>query len=63
MKRGDLVIYVSPINGLTDNIPGVVMEMHEPWALVFWTDLNFAHLVPVEWLSVIAEGGMTSGSR
>ena len=64
MKRGDLVIYISPINGMTDNVPGVVMEMHEPWALVLWTDLACAHLVPLEWLSVIAEaGGVPSGSR
>lgn len=62
MKRGDLVIYVSPINGMTDNVPGVVLEMHEPWVLVHWTDLDFSHLVSIEWLEVIAEGSVISGS-
>ena len=62
MKRGDLVIYRSPL-GMTDNVPGVVLEMHEPWALILWTDLAFAHLVPLEWLQLIAEAGVVSGSR
>ena len=62
MKRGDLVIYRSPFNGQTDYVPGVVLEMHEPWALIMWTDLAFAHLVPLEWLQVISGGSMFSGS-
>ena len=53
MKEGDLVIYLSPLNGMTDNVPGIVMEMHEPWA-----DLNFAHLVPLEWLKMISRGSV-----
>ncbi len=56
------MIYRSPL-GMTDNVPGVVLEMHEPWALILWTDLAFAHLVPLEWLQLIAEAGMVSGSR
>ena len=58
MKEGDLVIYLSPLNGMTDKVPGIVMEMHEPWALVLWTDLNFAHLVPLEWLKMISRGSV-----
>ena len=62
MKKGDLVIYRSPL-GMTDNVPGVVLEMHDPWALILWTDLAFAHLVPLEWLQLIAEASVISGSR
>ena len=57
------MIYRSPFNGQTDYVPGVVLEMHEPWALVMWTDLAFAHLVPIEWLELIAEASAISGSR
>ena len=56
------MIYRSPFNGQTDYVPGIVLEMHEPWALIMWTDLAFAHLVPIEWLELIGEASVISGS-
>ena len=56
------MIYRSPFNGQTDYVPGIVLEMHEPWALIMWTDLAFAHLVPIEWLELIREASVISGS-
>ena len=63
MKKSDLVIYISPTTGMSDNVPGVVVEMHGDWALVLWTDLNFAHLVPLDWLKVISGGSMSNEDR
>ena len=61
MKVGDLVYYASPA-GSSDFVPGIVLEIDDPWATVQWVDMPYPHLVVVNWLIVVGEANL-SGSR
>jgi hypothetical protein len=62
VKKGDLVIYRSPVTGETDSVLGVILDISSTYARVYWTDIQIVDKVRIEWLQVVSKGEI-DGSR